>query len=45
MIDRIIRDIVLERARMFPVVAITEPKESGKTTLSRMIFLEKNMSR
>lgn len=41
MIDRIIRDIVLERSRSFPVVAITGPRQSGKTTLSKMIFPEK----
>jgi predicted AAA+ superfamily ATPase len=37
-IKRAISDSVLEAARSYPVVAITGPRQSGKTTLVRWLF-------
>ena len=39
-IERDITDVVKEAARYFPVVCITGPRQSGKTTLIRHIFPE-----
>lgn len=41
MIKRLIADKVLEYATKFPVVTITGPRQSGKTTLAKMLFKEK----
>ncbi|MCF6176092.1 MAG: ATP-binding protein [Victivallaceae bacterium] len=41
MIKREISERVLELSRKFPVVTITGPRQSGKTTLCRMLFPEK----
>ena len=41
MIRREITDIVLEYAKKFPVVTITGPRQSGKTTLSKALFPHK----
>ncbi len=40
MIKRDIHETVLKLAGMFPVVTITGPRQSGKTTLARMAFPE-----
>ena len=37
MIERDLKDKVLELIQKFPIVAITGPRQSGKTTLSRMV--------
>lgn len=37
MIDRALKDKVLELTTKFPIVAITGPRQSGKTTLSKMV--------
>jgi len=41
MIRRICSDKVLSAAAGFPIVAITGPRQSGKTTLCRMIFADR----
>lgn len=41
MIDRSSKDKVLQLAKQFKAVAIMGPRQSGKTTLSRMCFPEK----
>ncbi|MFH1428654.1 MAG: ATP-binding protein [Candidatus Margulisiibacteriota bacterium] len=41
MIKRKISEKVLEYSSKFPVVTITGPRQSGKTTLSRMLFPDK----
>ena len=41
MINRKATDTVLRLCKGFPVVAITGPRQSGKTTLTRMIFPNK----
>ncbi|WP_041585353.1 ATP-binding protein [Syntrophus aciditrophicus] len=38
MISRTLTDKILSLARQFPVVSITGPRQSGKTTLARMAF-------
>lgn len=38
MINRIAYEIVILHASQFPVIAITCPRQSGKTTLARMAF-------
>ena len=38
MIDRTLRRHLLELASRHPVVTLTGPRQSGKTTLSRMTF-------
>lgn len=38
MIKRTLTDKILSLARQFPVVSITGPRQSGKTTLARMAF-------
>lgn len=40
-ITRTIAQAVVERAAQFPVVTITGPRQSGKTTLCRQLFPEK----
>ena len=42
MIKRRITDVLLEMAGSFPVVTITGPRQSGKTTLSQMTFPSKS---
>jgi predicted AAA+ superfamily ATPase len=42
MIKREISKTVLRLARQYPVVTITGPRQSGKTTLCRMLFKEKD---
>lgn len=41
MIKRIAHDTILRLAKGFPVIAITGPRQSGKTTLSRSSFPDK----
>lgn len=41
MIDRTAHQTLLRLARGFPVVAITGPRQAGKTTLARMAFPDK----
>ncbi len=41
MINRIISDKVLRLAKQYPVVTITGPRQSGKTTLCRHIFRDR----
>lgn len=41
MILRQLTDTLLRLAQSFPVVAITGPRQSGKTTLARAVFAEK----
>jgi predicted AAA+ superfamily ATPase len=36
--DRIIASKILEFAKTYPVVTITGPRQSGKTTLAKMLF-------
>lgn len=38
MIDRTIENILTELAKQYPVVTITGPRQSGKTTLCRKVF-------
>jgi len=40
MITRLISDKLLEMATKFPVIAITGPRQSGKTTLCKNLFKE-----
>ncbi|MHC4874296.1 MAG: ATP-binding protein [Planctomycetota bacterium] len=42
MIDRKVADKVLEYSRQYPVITITGPRQSGKTTLCKMLFPEKD---
>ena len=37
-VSRQIGDTVLERSRKYPVLSVTGPRQSGKTTLARMLF-------
>jgi predicted AAA+ superfamily ATPase len=41
-IEREVSDKVLEYARQYPVVTITGPRQSGKTTLCRMLFPDRS---
>lgn len=41
MIPRILSDTVLSRSREYPVVTVTGPRQSGKTTLARAVFPDK----
>jgi uncharacterized protein len=41
MIERDINPVMMELAKQFPIVTITGPRQSGKTTLSRMAFPDK----
>jgi len=41
MINRSMKQTVLELAEGFPIVAITGPRQSGKTTLSQLVFSDK----
>ncbi|HEB31201.1 MAG TPA: ATP-binding protein [Spirochaetes bacterium] len=41
MIKRESHDVIIELSRSFPVVTITGPRQSGKTTLAKMAFPEK----
>jgi uncharacterized protein len=36
--DRVLRDVLAERFAQFPVVTLTGPRQSGKTTLCREVF-------
>ena len=38
LIQREIGESVLRRSRKYPVVSITGPRQSGKTTLAKMLF-------
>jgi predicted AAA+ superfamily ATPase len=40
MINRTIEPVLKELAQIYPVVTITGPRQSGKTTLSRKVFPE-----
>ena len=41
MIPRTLAETLLRLARNFPVVAVTGPRQSGKTTLARAVFADK----
>ena len=41
MINRQMKRTILELAAGFPIVAITGPRQSGKTTLSQLVFKNK----
>lgn len=41
MLPRLLEETLLRLARSFPVVAITGPRQSGKTTLARAVFADK----
>ncbi len=41
MIDRVLAPTFLARAAMYPVLTLTGPRQSGKTTLCRMLFPSK----
>ena len=38
MIQRELRDIIQKRASQMPVISVTGPRQSGKTTLTRQAF-------
>jgi predicted AAA+ superfamily ATPase len=42
-IERVAKETLLRLAGQFPVVGITGPRQSGKTTLAKMVFPEKNI--
>lgn len=42
-IERVAKEALLRLAGQFPVVGITGPRQSGKTTLAKMVFPEKNI--
>ena len=41
MIERLAKDTLLRLAQQFPVVAVTGPRQSGKSTLVQETFPEK----
>jgi hypothetical protein len=41
MIERIVASTALEASRRVPVVALTGPRQSGKSTLCRALFPDK----
>jgi predicted AAA+ superfamily ATPase len=41
MIPRVLEALAIERARQYPVVTVTGPRQSGKTTLCRAAFPDK----
>ena len=41
MIDRVIEPVLISLAQQYPVVTITGPRQSGKTTLCRKVFPQK----
>jgi len=41
MLERQMRSVLEEMARSFPVVTVTGPRQSGKTTLVKMVFPDK----
>ena len=41
MIPRSATHTLLRLARGFPIIALTEPRQSGKTTLARVVFADK----
>jgi len=41
MLPRLLTDTILRLGRSFPIVAITGPRQSGKTTLSKAVFPDK----
>ena len=41
MYSRILQDTVLRQATYFPIVALTGPRQSGKTTLAKSVFADK----
>src|SRR3989304_2502948 len=41
MLARDLSDTILRLAKAFPIVAITGPRQSGKTTLARFVFADK----
>lgn len=43
MIDRIAADTLKRLSKQFPVVCITGPRQSGKTTLAKMVFPDKKI--
>ena len=43
MIERKVYTALMRLAEQFPVVAITGPRQSGKSTLSKYAFPEKNI--
>jgi uncharacterized protein len=38
MIRRKVENILLEMAKHFPVISLTGPRQSGKTTLAKTVF-------
>lgn len=44
MIKREAEQTLKKLSKQFPVVAITGPRQSGRTTLAQYVFNEKNMS-
>lgn len=42
MIERNLREPLLARARDYPIVAVTGPRQSGKTTLCRAVFPDRS---
>ena len=44
MIHRTAQDALLRLASQFPVIGVTGPRQSGKSTLTKAAFSNKNMS-